>query len=95
MSFVVVYILQARELVVVPDNWILDLNQAKLKNYGVNANQDFLVFWSGYNGRPILDAEIDFNAFRAIEYHATVDKVCYICRIKKFFGKYFRFFGCI
>lgn len=95
MSFVAVYLLQARELVVVPDTWILDLNQAKLKNYGVNSNQDFLVFWSAQNGRAILDAEIDFEAFCAKEYHATVDSVCYKCRIKKFFGKYFRVFCCI
>lgn len=40
-SFVVVYLIGARELAVVPDIWVQDLNNAKLKNNGKNSNLDF------------------------------------------------------
>lgn len=86
MSFVVVFASQVREFLVVPDYWVMELNSAKLKNYGANRNQDFLVFWSALNDQPILDAVIDFNAVRSVEYVPTVEKTCYICRVKKFFG---------
>lgn len=88
MSFVVVYLIRAREFVVVPENWVLELNTAKLKNYGTNSNQNFLVFWSATCGTPNLRASVDFNATLNFQYRATTNGVCYICRIKKFFGKF-------
>lgn len=87
MSFVVVYLIRAREFVVVPDNWVQELNSAKLKNYGTNSNQNFLVFWAAANGTSNLLAKPNFNAPIALKFHASTDGVCYICRIKKFFGK--------
>lgn len=87
MTFVVVYLIGAREFVVVPENWVQDLNGAKLKNYGTNSNQNFLVFWAASNGKANLLATANFNASLELKYHASTEGACYICRIKKFFGK--------
>lgn len=89
MSFVVVYLLRAREIVVVPDYWVQDLNKAKLKNYGANSNQNFLVYWSAKDGEPNLNVQPNFAAKVGTEYRETIEGMCYYCRVKKFFGKYF------
>lgn len=85
MSFVVVYLIRAREYVVVPESWVFELNTAKLKNYGCNQNQDFLVFYSPENhgnvGAP------NFNAPMANTLNAARNGGCFLGRIKKFFGK--------
>lgn len=86
MTFVVVYLIRARELVAVPDSWVQDLNTAKLKNNGHNSNQDFMVFVSLEDGTAIIENEPDFNAPLASRLEATID-ACFICRIKRFFGK--------
>lgn len=88
MSFVVVYLLRCCEHVIVPERWVQDLNNAKLKNNGKNSNQNFLIFWSGINGDPNIIRDPNFNANLDSKYHATVDEVCYLGRVKKIFGKY-------
>lgn len=88
MSFVVVYLIRAREIVVVPDNWVQDLNKAKLKNYGANSNQNFLLYWSAKDGKANLSAQPNFDAKVGTEYRDTIDEICYYCRIKKLFGEY-------
>lgn len=87
ISFVVVYLIRAREFVVVPENWVQDLSNAKLKNNGRNSNQDFLIFWSAIDGEPNLHRVVNFNATLDSVYYSTVNEVCYLGRIKKFFGK--------
>lgn len=87
MTFVVVWLIRAKEFIVVDENWVQGLNSAKLKNYGANRNQTFLVFWSGINGVANLQRESNFDAPLSSTYHATVDEICYLCTIKKFFGK--------
>lgn len=89
MTFVVIYLIRAREIVVVPENWIQDLNNAKLKNYGVNSNQNFLTFWSANNGEANQNVQPNFIAPLEYEYRATVDEACYLCRILKFCGKFY------
>lgn len=88
-SFVVVYLVGARELAVVPETWVQDLSNAKLKNNGRNSNVNFLVYWSATNDHANLDREPNFGAPIMAQYHQTADEVCYMCRIKKFFGMYF------
>lgn len=88
MTFVVVWLIRAKEFIVVDENWVQDLNSAKLKNYGANRNQQFLVFWSGINGVANLDRQCNFNAPLSSTYNATVDEICYLCQVKKIFGKY-------
>lgn len=86
MTFAVVYLLRAQEFVIVHDVYVQDLNTAKLKNNGCNSNQDFLVFVSLENGE-LTDNEPDFNAMLMYTYHPTIN-ACYICRVKKFFGRF-------
>lgn len=85
--FVVIYLIRAREFVIVPENWVQGLNNAKLKNNGKNSNQNFLVFWSANNGIANSTRAPNFNADLDYRYHPTIDEVCYLGRVKKFFGK--------
>lgn len=88
MSYVVVYLKRAKRLIIVKENFIQDLSNAKLKNYGRNCNQNFLVFWSATNHVANWDAEPNFNAPLFDVYEETTDAgICYISRIVKFFGK--------
>lgn len=87
MTFVVVYLLRAREFVVVPETWVLELNSAKLKNNGRNSNQDFLVYCSFQNGEPILATQPNFNTDLEYQFDGNIAEACYICRVKNFFGK--------
>lgn len=85
--FVVVYLVDAKRNVIVPENWVQDLNNAKLKNIGKNSNQNFLMFWSSTNDQANRHKEPDFGAPLVEQYFSTHDGVCYICKVKKFFGK--------
>lgn len=87
-SFVVVYLVDAKRNVIVPENWVQDLNNAKLKNLGKNSNQIFLMFWSSTNDEANWDKEPNFGAPLVKDYCPTHDGVCFICKVKKFFGKY-------
>lgn len=60
MTFVVVHLVDAKRVVVVPENWIQDLNNAKLKNIGKNSNQNFLLFWAGTNNEPNVQKKTRF-----------------------------------
>lgn len=87
MTFVVVYLIGAREFVVVLDAWVKELAKAKLMNYGVNANQDFRVFWSANDGYPYFEAEIKFSSPLKPGLVSN-GEACYVCRVKKNFGMY-------
>lgn len=87
-AYVAVYLKRPKQYIIVPENWIYDLNNAKLKNYGRNCNQDFLVFWSATNGMANLDTPPNFNAMLSHAYETTTeDGFCYIGRVLRFFGK--------
>lgn len=87
MSFVVVFLKRAKRFIVVRDTWVQDLLTAKLKNNGRNSNQDFLIFWSSMNGVVNFDTQPNFDAPLSSVYEETIDQICYIGRIIKFFGK--------
>lgn len=87
MSFVAVYLKRSQRIVIVKENFIQDLSNAKLKNNGRNSNQDFLVYWSANNNVANWGSEPDFNAPLSDVYEETTAGVCYIGRIIKFFGK--------
>lgn len=90
--FVAVYIKSAEKYVVVPENWIHDINQELLKNKGVNRNRDVLVFWS-------LDGLVDdipnneytpnFNLdkLQVFPLPSGVKEACYVARLIRYFGK--------
>lgn len=87
MSFVAIFLIRSKKTVVVPEEWVQELSNAKLKNNGKNSYQDFLVFWSATDGKPNYLLQPNFNAPLDHEYHANVNEVCYIGRVKRFFGK--------
>lgn len=87
MSYVVVYLKRSQRIVIVKENFIQDLTNAKLKNNGRNSNQDFLVFWSANNNVANWAAKPNFNSTLSDVYEETTAGVCYIGRIIKFFGK--------
>lgn len=87
MTFVVVYLIRARQYAIVPDEWVYDLNTAKLKNNGRNSNQDYMVFCSFTNWKPNLTKKPNFDAKLEEAFDGSVNEARYLCRIEKFFGK--------
>lgn len=87
MSFIVVYLIRAQRFLVIRENWVQDLLNAKLKNNGRNANQNFLIFWSANGGVANLNVQPNFDAPLCSHYEETVHEICYLGRIIKFFGK--------
>lgn len=90
--FVVVYIKAAKKYVVVPENWIFDINQELLKNKGVNGNRDVLIFWSLdgiVDDKPNDEYAPNFHLEKSNEYPlpAGVKEACYVARLKRYFGK--------
>lgn len=90
--FVVVYIKSAKKFVIVPENWIFDINQELLKNKGVNANRDILVFWS-LNGliddKPNGQYPPNFclEKTQVFPLPSGVHETCFIARSIRYFGK--------
>lgn len=87
MSYVVVYLKRAQRIVIVKENFVQDLSNAKLKNNGRNSNQDFLIYWSANNNVANWSSVPNFNSMLSDVYEETTGGVCYIGRILKFFGK--------
>lgn len=94
LCYAVVLLVKSRKKIVIPEGWIKDLTGAKLKNYGVNANQKFLIFWSNDKvsgavtgeGIPNLAFEPNFSA--PLREAFDIDIVaCYISNVIKYFGK--------
>lgn len=91
--FVLVYLVDAKQHIIIPQEWILALDQEILNNNGKNSNQNRRVFWSiEAINRQITDEIIPPN------FHLPVSTVfpptqntsetCYIARIKRFCGIY-------
>lgn len=85
-TFVVVYLKRPKKFIVIKDFWVQGLCNAKLKNNGCNSNQDFLIFWAAQNDIA-SNVQPDFSMPLSSSYESTTDGICYIARIKKFFGK--------
>lgn len=84
-SFVLVYLSDVKKYVTVPENFVFDLNQLRLKNNGVNRNQSFKIFWSND-----MECEIpDFHA-KPCDVHPPIEEIaCYRGHIYRFFSMYF------
>lgn len=83
MSFVVVFLMKPKKYVVVPENFIFDLDQTKLKNIGANRNQNFKIFWSNIGN----DVQPNFNAEESEIYPPNIIEACYIGRVYKFYSE--------
>lgn len=86
MSYAVAYIPSAKKHVVLHENWIFGVVESKLRNYGVNTNQNHLIFWSNCdNVTPDSSHIPNFTLTVQEEFLPSTD-ACYIGRIKRFFG---------
>lgn len=90
MTFVIIFLIDAKVHVVVDENCVKGLNSAKTKNNGKNSNQVYLAFWKATNGKAtVLSAnEIDFRTELRTVYEPTCEGACYKCNVVKFEGKF-------
>lgn len=95
--FVVVYLRDAQCSTVIPEEFILDLNQKTLKNNGINRNQNRRIFFSkewfeNQEKKINLDQQFEPNFDLPIsnEYPLAdnVAEACFIGRLIKFEGTY-------
>lgn len=90
----VVSIVGSNKLVVVPINWIMDINRnwEKFTNYGLNTNQKFVCYWSSRddacdeNVVPNNKFAPNFDANMA-DHFPCIDG-CFNVKLIKFKGKY-------
>lgn len=85
MDFVLVFLKEPKKYVVVPENFIFDLDQQKLKNNGANRNQNFKIFWSN----DINCTAPNFDAEESKIHPPIVVEACYIGRVYKFYSEYY------
>lgn len=89
--FVVVVITNLKKRIVIPEQWIYDVNEQSLKNYGVNSNRNVLIFWSNSaldsNNRPDATYKPNFSAPNSEEYPPLNDEACYLARIYSYRGE--------
>lgn len=90
--FVVIFIkFPIEKYVVVPEQWIFDINEELLKNRGVNPNRDVCVFYSMHgideNNQPCAECEPDFTMAKANAFPPPNDEACYTARVVRYFGK--------
>lgn len=89
--FVVVFIKAAKKKIVIPEEWIYDVNQELLKNKGVNSNREVLVFWSksaiDANGWPNSMHTPNFLAAKSVDFPPENDEACYHVRVIHYFGE--------
>lgn len=91
--YVVVFLCDVNEHIVVPQKFVLGLSQQSLNNYGRQRQRKFLVFWS----KKALDDvdeifmsnyEPNFDVNLSYTYPPEGrDEACYSAQIKYFFGK--------
>lgn len=85
-SFVLVCLNDVNKYIIVRENFIFDLNQQKVKNYGVNRNQDYKIFWSHDKSCETPN----FQANQSKIFPPLTPEACYSGRLYKFFCKYFQ-----
>lgn len=95
--WVLLYLVEAKKQIFVPQEWIMALDQEVLNNNGKNCNQNRRVFWSraGIN-QEIPDESIEPNFTLPVSTvfppPMNIIETCYIARIKRFCCKYISFF---
>lgn len=86
--FVVVLLVDAKEHIIIPEEFIFGLDEQSLKNVGKNPHFRYKVFWTPLNdeGIPVAGYVPNFNLDKSTTF-PPVGKACYVGRIKKFFSK--------
>lgn len=89
---VVVYLIDARKNVIIPQNWIMGSNQENINNFGKASYQTRRIFWSkiGIDCESIPDVSIvpNFRLPLAKVFPPPTDAVCYFARIRRFCCEY-------
>lgn len=91
---VVVYLSDAKQYTVVPEEFIYQLNERNLKNLGLNRNQSRLIYFSGdvfeqLNRNEVFEPpQPNFNLEVSFEYPLpnNLNETCFIGRLIKFEG---------
>lgn len=82
--FVIVYLKDAKKQIIIPQEWIMDLDQEALNNQGKNSNQNRRIFYSRIGNQVAPN----FNLVLSKEFPPfEINETCYIGRIKRFCGK--------
>lgn len=94
--FVTVFLVNAREYTVIPEKFVYDLNKMNLFNFGLNSNQNRLIYFSKNlfealeSGGSMQENEIEpnFSLPPSVDYPLKngVMETCFIARLKKFWG---------
>lgn len=88
---VVVYLITAKKNIIIPQNWIMGLNQETLNNIGKASYQNRRIFWSehGFNdvGLPNASIEPNFRLPLSNTFPPNIAETCYIARVKRYCGE--------
>lgn len=88
--FVVVFLVDAKQHVAVPQKFVFGLNQQNLNNYG-KSKRKFLIFWSKEvfqsDSMENTDVMPNFRLNVSSQYPPTQNQTCYIGQLKYFFGE--------
>lgn len=89
---VVVYLVDAKKNVIIPQNWVMGLNQENLNNFGKATYQIRRIFWSenGIDGESIPDDSIEpnFHLPLANVFPPLTGDACYLARVKRYCCEY-------
>lgn len=89
--FVKAFIPSVKMNIVIPEEWVFDVNQQLLKNNGVNSNRDVLIYWSksaiGIDGIPDAMHVPNFSATKSVVFPPTTEEACYLARTTHYFGE--------
>lgn len=87
----VVYLMEVKKNIIIPQQWIFGFDQEILNNTGKASYQNRRIFWSnrGVSADGIPDGTIKPN------FHLAISKIfppgnaaCYIARVRRYCGKY-------
>lgn len=88
--FVVVFLVEPKKYIIVPEEFIFALDEESLKNIGKNGNFSYKIFWSDNcvdnEGVPDKEYPPDFSLENSAPF-PPADKACYIGKLKRFFCK--------
>lgn len=89
--FVVVFLIEPKVHVIVPEQFIFDLNEESLKNVGKNGNFHYKIFWSEnaltVDGAPDSGYKPNFDSPES-KVFPPIGSACYVGKLKKFCSEY-------
>lgn len=81
-SYYVVYLEEAKQHAVVLESWINEYDDQKMKNYGLNPTQRYLVFWCNN-----LAEAADFGVTKQTVFPPVNHRGTYYAKLKRVFGE--------